>query len=78
MWPLTHESEEKNNININLLGRLPGRENPRERPVSLDAKSLCWALFYCKTQGIPNINFSEHELLAVPRLVFQKVYAKKS
>ena len=33
--------------------------------------------FYCKTQGIPNINFSKHELLVAPPLAFQKASAKK-
>ena len=66
-------SEEKNDININFLGRIPDLGKSRFS----GPKKFMLGLFYCKTQGIPNINFSEHELLAVARLAFQKVYAKK-
>ena len=40
-------------------------------------RCLCWALFYCETEGVPNIIFSEHKLLAVHRLAFHKAYAKR-
>ena len=67
----------KNNININFLGRIPRGRTPGKEPFFPDPKSLCQALFYCKTQGIPNIHFCEHKLLVAPRLAFQEGYAKQ-
>ena len=60
-----------------LFGSDARRENPRERAAFPDPESLCQALLYWKTQGIPNINFSEHKILAAPRLAFQKFMLKK-
>ena len=57
----------KNNININFSGRTPG-ENP--------LKKNPFPSLPLKKQRIPNIKFSEHKLLAVPRVAFQQVCAK--
>ena len=48
----------KNNININSLGRIPDGRTPGKEPFFQTQKVYAKALFYCKRQGIPNINFS--------------------
>ena len=74
--PCTGSTEEKNNINTNFLGRIPGGRSPGKEPFSQTQRVYARPFFTIK-HGIPNMNFSEHKLLAAPRLAFQKVHAKK-
>ena len=69
----TGSSKRRNNININDSGRIPGGRTPSEEPLPRTQKEeYARPLLFCKSQGIPNINFSEHKHLAAPQLAFQK------
>ena len=53
-------------MNINFLGRIPGGRNPGKEPSFRTQKVYARPFFYCKTQGIPNINIFEQKLLVAP------------
>ena len=70
-------SEEKKQHKHKLFGLDTRRENLRERAVYHTQKVYARPFSTVKHMEFPNINFSEHKILAAPRLAFQKVRAKK-
>ena len=50
-------------------------ERTPEKNLSRTTEVYARTHFYCKTHEIPNVYFSEHELLAVPWLAFSEAHA---
>ena len=63
----------EDNININFSGRIPGWRNPGKERFFFSGPQKS----YARPFSTLNTGISERKLLVVPRLAFQKVYAKR-